>query len=239
MAGRPGNGQKERKASMNYKINFELDFKRNIYPGKFVVIEGIDGSGKTTQVHSLVEELSKTESVFATKNPTSRPIGKFIRDVLIEKIKVPPVSIQYLFTADRQMQQEDIVAHLKAGKTVISDRYFWSAIAYGMVDKADASKESADQLLVAQSLLSHYHQFLLPDLTIFLNVSVDAALERINHIQGHIKEIYEEKEKLEKISQAYEWINKQFPSEISLIDGSKSEKEVSDAVLSLVKSLKK
>lgn len=225
---------------MKYHVEFDLDFKKNTYPGKFIVIEGIDGSGKTTQVHNLSEELAKKGPVFTTKNPTSGPIGKFIRDVLVEKVKVPLISIQYLYSADRQMQQEEVIERLKQGETVVGDRYFWSALAYGIVDRGtEINEQTEDVLLVAQSILSHYHQFIIPDLTVYLDIPVDVAMERIAHIEGHIHEIYEEKEKLEKISQAYAWVNKQFSQEIAVVDGTRSEKEITDIVLPLVESLKK
>ncbi len=224
---------------MNYHIEFDLDFKRNMYPGKFIVLEGVDGSGKTTQVRNLAEKLSHTHTVFTTKNPTAGPIGKFIRDVLVEKVKVPLISIQYLYSADRQMQQEEIIERLKKGETIISDRYFWSALAYGIVDRGGDLNEQTELLLVSQSILSMYHQFILPDLTIYLDVPVAVGLERMAQIEGKIHEIYEEKAKLEKISEAYKWVIKQFSKEITVVDGTKPEREITDTVLSLVKSIKK
>ena len=47
----------------------------------------------------------------------------------------PPVAYQYLFAADREIQQEEIIGYLKEGKAVISDRYFWSSVAYGIADR--------------------------------------------------------------------------------------------------------
>ena len=68
---------------MKYHIEFNLDFKRNIYPGKFIALEGIDGSGKTVEAHLLAKALRKEgKEVFLTKNPTDSPLGKFIRKML-------------------------------------------------------------------------------------------------------------------------------------------------------------
>ena len=68
---------------MNYNVSFDLDFKRNEYPGKFIVLEGIDGSGKTLQSQLLADNLKNLgKKVYLTKNPTDSEIGKFIRSAL-------------------------------------------------------------------------------------------------------------------------------------------------------------
>src|SRR3989344_6834349 len=107
----------------SYHLELDIDFYRNQYPGKFIVLEGIEASGKTTQAIILSE---KFKDAFHTKNPTDGEIGKFIRErVLGGKTDIPPVAYQYLFSADREIQQQEIIRHLKAGRTVVSDRYFW------------------------------------------------------------------------------------------------------------------
>ncbi len=225
---------------MNYHIEFDLDFKRNPYKGKFIVFEGIDAAGKTTHVNDLASMLEKQgEKVFLTKNPTDGEIGKFIRHVLTGKTKIPSVSFQFLFSADRNAQQKDLIEHLKSGETVISDRYFWSAIAYGLADREDVDMDRTGQvLLYSQSVLSAFDQHILPDRTIFLDVPVEIAVNRLKNM-NKVKELYEDQDKLAKIYKVYMWLIKRFPQEFTKIDGTKPEKEVADAVLSLVKSLKK
>lgn len=217
---------------MKYHIEFDLDFKRNQYPGKLIAIEGIDGSGKTTQVELVARTLEKDHKIFITKNPTDGYIGKFIRQVLSGEIKLPSVSFQYLFSADRQVQQEEIIERLKDNYIVVTDRYFWSALAYGIVDRMGEEKnEAGNQLLIAQGLLSHYHQFIIPDKTFFLDISVDTAMDRIKNVEK--KELYEEKEKLEKIKASYEWIIEKFPLEITRIQGERGMEEISEEILGL------
>src|SRR5207253_2723229 len=115
---------------MKYHVSFDIDFRRNIYPGKLIALEGIDGSGKTTQVERIAQILrQKDKKIFLTTNPTDGVIGRMIRDALNGKIKLSPVSWQYLYSADRQMQQEEILPRLEKGETVITHRYFWSAVA--------------------------------------------------------------------------------------------------------------
>jgi len=219
---------------MKYHIEFDLDFKRNSYPGKLIAIEGIDGSGKTTQVDLVTHELLKNHKVYVTKNPTDGIIGKFIRQVLSGEIELPSVSFQYLFSADRQVQQVGLLKRLEKGEYIITDRYFWSALAYGIVDRIEEEQEKAGkQILIAQGLLSHYHQFMIPDVTVYLDISVETAMNRLQGVKQ--KEIYEEKGKLTSIRQAYEWIKHEFPDEITTIDGQRNMEDITNDIVGIIK----
>lgn len=219
---------------MNYSVKFDLDFKRNEYSGKFIVIEGIDGSGKSTQVEKVAQALKEQgKQVHPTKEPTDGPIGQFIRKVLSGEVVVPPASIQYLIASDRAMHQVEIIEQMKKGMTVISDRYFWSAIAYGMADK-NGLNQNSDLLLVSQSMLSMYNQFILPNKTFYLETSVDTAFRRLSGMDK-TKEIYEKREKLEKISKGYDFLLNKFPEEFIVIDGEKREQEITDQIVSSIK----
>ena len=104
----------------------------------YIAFEGIDGSGKTTQAKILKKYLEeKNKNVVLTKEPTQEPpIGSIVHDFLKGKIKLPAVSIQYLFAADREIQQKELIEPtLQKGDVVISDRCFWSSVAYGILDK--------------------------------------------------------------------------------------------------------
>lgn len=223
---------------MKYHVEFDIDFKRNDTKGFFVAIEGIDGSGKTTQAKKIKEELEKTQNVFLTKNPTVGQIGQFIRKILSKEIKVPSVAFQYLFSADRQVQQEGILSHLEKGETVITDRYFWSALAYGMVDRGVIEKDTLQLLKVSQGILSMYHQFMIPDVTFYLDISVDVAMNRLSSM-GKEKELYEEREELEKIDRAYSFLMSEFPKEFTVIDGEQSIDDVSIEIFDKIRNIKK
>jgi len=222
---------------MNYHIEFDLDFKRNTYPGKFIALEGIDGSGKTVEAHLLAKALKKQgKKVFLTKNPTNGPLGRFIRKMLQGKIDIPLVSFQYVFSADRQVQQLDIVEHLKKGDIVISDRYFWSSVAYGVADKEGADYEnSAKQEVIAQSILSMYNQFIVPDITFYLDASIETGLSR-RHDTDKEKELYENTEKLKKIEKGYKWLLQEFPKEFTIIDAERTKKEVHKEIMTKLKT---
>lgn len=222
---------------MKYPIDFELEFQRHNYPGKLIALEGIDGSGKTTQALELVESLKKEgiKTVY-TKEPTDGEIGKMIRRILTGEKNFEPVSFQYLFAADRVEHQEEIIGFLKKGKIVVSDRYFWSSIPYGATDRGIDFKKSQDEaniLLVCYSILSLYHQFIAPDITAYLEVSADAALKRLSAIR-HNADIYDKLEKLKSIARGYEWLIRKFPRELTVIDGSKSIDKVSEELFEKV-----
>lgn len=223
---------------MKYPVKFDLEFLRHYYPGKLIAIEGIDGSGKTTQAKKLVDALAKkgNEAIY-TKEPTDGEIGKFIRQILAGEKKFEPFAFQYLFVADRVVHQEEIIEHLKQGKIVISDRCFWSSVAYGGVDRGiDFSKDSqnGDLLLSAFGILSPYHQFLVPDITVYLDVSADIAIERLNATR-HNADIYDKREKLEKIAAGYDWLIHKFPEQFTVIDASRVLEEVSEDLLAAVR----
>lgn len=215
---------------MKHSLNFEIDFKRNEFPGKFIVLEGIDGSGKTTQIEKVAEFLrSSGKNVSTTKEPTNSVVGELIRKIVHQEIEVPKESIQYLFSADRVIHVEsEIIPKLKEGIWVISDRYFWSSIPYGLADR-EGSVANGDVLLVAESILSMYHQFVVPDFTFYLDISVETALKRIGG-RNHEIELYEKKEKLDKISFGYNWLAEKFPEEIIKIDAEKSVEEVTKEI---------
>jgi dTMP kinase len=226
---------------MKYHIAFDLDFRRNEYPGKFIVLEGIEASGKTTQVKRLGEILSKIEKTFITKNPTDNEIGTYIRNEILtgNKKHIPPVSYQYLFAADRVIQQFDLIERLKKGETVISDRYFWSSVAYGIADREGTDYTNWEEVSVtALSLLSMYHQFILPDLSIYLDVSLKESLRRISGSAKHT-EIYDNHQMNVKIEKGYDWLFKTFPNELTSINAEKPLDEVTKEIVELVGKIQK
>lgn len=215
-----------------YPIKFSVEFKKHKYPGKLIALEGIDGSGKTTQAKLLVDNLNNSgKKAIYTKEPTDSEIGKLIRRILSEDLVVPPLSLQYLFCADRSIHQEEIEGYLKKGYVIVTDRYFWSAVAYGMADMHG----KPDFYLAALSILSMYSQFLAPDYTIFLDLSPNIAHKRFMNSKDH-SEIYDKKEKITKIDLAYKELIKRFKKEFILISSNKSIDEVSEDLLNLVNS---
>jgi len=141
--------------------------------GFFVVFEGPDGSGQSTQVELLVNYLkAKGCKVLATKEPTLQSkAGKTIREALDEKIKLGPQELQGLFTKDRASHLKNIILPaLKRGKIVISDRYFFSSFAFGA-----ANGVSLDWLVRMNKMFLH------PDLTLILDVPAEVSVGSSKH----------------------------------------------------------
>lgn len=224
---------------MKYHVEFDIDFKRNPFDGLYVVIEGIDGSGKTTQVEEIKNYFQKHgREVVTTREPRKKEgiVGELIQKILHGQTHIPPAAFQYLFSADREMHHEELVIpSLKAGKVVLSDRGFWSAIPYGLLDrKSEIDKNTVEYMLIAQSILSMYHQFILPDHTFYLDIPLDIAISRISK-KSEKKEIYEDKGKLEKIVTGYQWLLHEFPKEFIVIEGTRPVEEITKQIVSRIK----
>ena len=195
---------------------------KNSYPGKFIVIEGLDGSGQSTQVALLKDFLIKQGfEVITTKEPTqSSEAGKKIKEILEKKIQSESIQFQKLFAQDRLAHLENtITPALRQGKTVISDRYFFSSFAYGTADGADL-----------EELIKLNNEFLLPDLTFLLKVRPKVCIGRIEK-RGSVKTLFEKQERLEKVWQVYEKLFSRFKN-IKIIDGEKSIEQVFEQIKS-------
>lgn len=218
-----------------YPVAFDLELKKNPYKGLYIAFEGIDASGKTTQLKNLSNYFKdQGKQVIETKEPSREgPVGELIHNILQSKVKIPRVSLQYLIAADREVNLETVVIPaLSQGKVVISDRSFWSSIPYGLAD-IDGEGRKNDRL-TALSILSLYHQFIKPDFAFYLDVSVEEALKRLAHLKK-VKEIYEKKEALQKVYAGYKWLIKEFSKEITVVDGEKAIGKVTSEIVASIK----
>jgi dTMP kinase len=228
-----------KKNNMKYHVEFDIDFKRNNSKGLYIAIEGIDGSGKTTQVERLYEYFSQLgKPVIKTREPRKDEglIGELIQKILRGKTKIPPVAFQYLFSADREMHHTELVLpSLAEGKVVISDRCFWSVVPYGVMDRGgDLDENTAEYMLVAQSIMSHYHQFTIPDVTIYLDLPLSVAMKRLTKAKEE-KEIYEDQKILRKTLKGYDWLLQKFEKEFIVIDATKSVEDVTAEILTAIR----
>ena len=190
--------------------------KTNIYSGKFIVFEGLDGSGQSTQVSLLGDFLSKSgHHVILTKEPTmDSEAGKEIRKALDEKVKLDSLELQKLFVQDRKEHLDKlIIPALDNGLFVISDRYFFSTFAFGVSDGLDLDE-----------LINMNDNFILPDITILLKVNPKVCIERIEK-RGEGVKLFEKEQKLAKVWQTYSILPDRFKN-IHMIDGEKPIKEV-------------
>jgi dTMP kinase len=198
---------------------------KNPYPGKFIIFEGLDGSGKSTQVDLLLEYLKKNgKKVYCTSEPTQYLIGGLIKSWVANDWKSTPECLQLLFAADRSYHlNKEITPLLKRGITVICDRYFFSSFAYGNLEIKDLDW-----------LISINQNFILPDITFLLKVSSKICIQRMAKERFSIG-LFEEEKKLEKVWQNYEKIAKRFKN-IEIIDGEKPTKEVFEEIKGVIET---
>lgn len=224
-----------------YHISLDLEFKRNAFPGTYIALEGIDGSGKTFQTEALTEYFTKKgKEVIVAREPRKEEgvLHEMISNILLGKVKMSPLAMQYLFTADRMLNQEEtIIPALKEGKCVIADRSFWSIIPYAVSDlKLDFTEDAVMYLLMSQGILSAYHQTIVPDKILFLDISVDTAMERLAG-KSEAKEIYEKRSKVAKHYKGYHWVLDHYGEEFAIINGEQSQKDVTRDIVKVISKI--
>lgn len=206
--------------------------KKSVSKGNFIAFEGIDGSGKSTQIRMLSEKMKK-EGVYCytTMEPTDSPIGSLIHQIMMGRIKTDNKVIAALFVADRLdhllNDVNGIVNKINEGTTVITDRYYFSSYAYHSVDMP------MDWVIKANEQSSN---ILRPSVTVFIDISPDAAIERIAKNRFH-QELFEKKSRLIKVREKYlEAFDKLKEDEcIIMVDGNRSEQEIADDIWKKIK----
>jgi len=189
--------------------------------GFFVAIEGIDGSGKTTQIPLVAAKLEEAGyQVHITTEPSSGPLGSTLRKYLSNPHSHTAVDA-LLFAADRvEHYFDEILPQLESGKIVITDRYKLSSIVYqGLSGISDAW------------LIQINSQVPDPDLTILLDVPVEEAVERLGSAERTHLEKFEKNNLLNKLVDRYKSIS--VTQRIS-IDASQSITKVTEAMTSAI-----
>ena len=166
--------------------------------GRFIVFEGIDGSGKTTQLKLLAERLrSEGKMVYMTAEPTDMPSGKALREALGGKVKKSEWDMALMFVSDRIAHNLDgesgIKKKLDEGYYVICDRYYYSTLAY--------QGYSTDYEWVKGMNLS-CPEIIRPDVCIYLDLLPAQSLERITRGRDSV-EIYENEETLARVREKF------------------------------------
>jgi dTMP kinase len=190
--------------------------------GAFIVLEGLDGSGISTQSTLLESYLRKQGyKTLLTKEPTTGLIGGMIREALKEDWSTSFKSLQLLFCADRARHLEDEIEPAMAkGRVVVCDRYFFSTLAYGFAAGVDS-----------HWLFNINRIFRLPDLTIFLDISPDISFSRIENGREK-RELFEKREALGKVRKAYLNLAKRF--KFKIVNGEQETDEISKEVQGIV-----
>jgi len=168
-------------------------FDTNGLKNRFIVLEGIDGSGTTTQMHLLADALTaRSISCATTAEPTDGPIGRTIRAILRGELAVDPTTVAWLFAADRNEHlygADGILSKLAKGDIVISDRYVLSSLAY---------QGTTCGMRLPIQLNRH---FPAPGLTILFDIDPRVSLERI--ASRNSIDIYETLDLQARIRQMY------------------------------------
>lgn len=162
--------------------------------GHFIVLEGIDGSGKGTQLDMLKARLQANgHTVWVTREPSESQIGKLIREGLGDATKMDEATIALLFAADRLQHIHEIKAHLAQGEVVLCDRYVLSSLAY------NSQTLSLEWIL---TINKHADSRLHPDLTLLFDLTAQDAMHRID-VRGDSKERYENQKQLLQVRDMY------------------------------------
>jgi dTMP kinase len=208
--------------------------------GLFIVLEGVDGAGTTTQSLRLQEKLqAKGVAAQVTQEPSKGPVGMLLRLVLSGRIVVPLAgapgapswtTLALMFAADRMDHLEaEVLPLLKSGVTVISDRYYHSSIAY----QSCTGGSSVQDLHWIKEINSYARR---PDLSIVLDVSPEVALDR-RRARGSA-ELYDQIQLQRDLCAFYRELGRYLERErIVSVDGNASFEEVANAVFAEVEPL--
>lgn len=163
---------------------------------RFVVLEGLDGSGTTTQLRLAAERLAASgRRWFCTSEPTSHPIGRLVRDVLTRRLEVQPRTLALLFAADRAEHlsepQVGMQARLTRGELVVCDRYVFSSLAYQSLE------------CDFEFVLSLNREFPLPRHVVFLDTPVSESQRRLAARNGSRPELFDGKDLQDRIRANY------------------------------------
>lgn len=204
-----------------------ISFKKPIK--NFIVLEGLDGCGTTTQTSLLVKKLEEAGiPTFGTNEPTKGSIGQFIRLILQCKETVDPFTLALLFSADRNEHvygKNGIARQAEEGKKVICDRYLFSSLAYQSL--------FMDYETVAS--LNQYYP--LPEYLFYIDLSPEECQKRMA-TRGEEKELFERLELQRKIDANYKkTLSMLADSDMKtiVIDGRLSKQEIHNQICKVLK----
>lgn len=195
--------------------------------GKFIAFEGIDGSGKSTQISCLTNRLKQNGiSIYNTFEPTDSPIGSVIKQMMTGRIHGQHETIAALFVADRLDHLLNVtngmLSKVAQGITVLTDRYYFSSYAY------HSAHVEMDWVIAANALSA---KILKPDINIFLDASPETCIKRLRHGRFHL-ELYENFETLQSVRDNYFKAFKKLKhaENILIIDADRSADEIADDI---------
>jgi len=205
--------------------------------GKFITFEGIDGSGKSTQLRMLAGALrQRSVDLLTTCEPGGTPLGRRLREAFLEtEENVAPIAELLLFAADRAQHVEVLIKpSLEAGRMVISDRFADATFAYQGAGRGFRENTVRQIIRLATNGLK-------PDLTLFFDITVETALnrlrsrteagERVNRMDAETADFYG------RVRAAYLEIAEQEPKRFKVIDANGSLEDIQARVREFVEPL--
>ena len=191
---------------------------------KFITIEGCEGSGKTSIIKQLCDDLTNNHIPYlSTREPGGSKISEQIRNVIlnVDNTKMDYMTEALLYAASRRQHLEEIVKPaLNEGKIVICDRYLDSSLAYQGYARGLGIEEVYNINMYATSGF-------LPDLTIYIDIPVEVGLERIKDNNRDVNRLDLEKVAFhKKVREGYLKIAKMYPERIKIVDGDANLEEV-------------
>ena len=194
--------------------------------GLFIVFEGIDGTGKSTQIDLLADDLKELGySVVTTFEPTNGPYGQKIRQLFVNRAAVSHEEELELFMADRHQHVEAVIRPaLAMGKVVLSDRYYLSTVAYQGANGLDP-----DDILVRNKAFAP-----IPDLALILEIEPAVGIHRIQKHRQELPNTFEEESNLHRVATIFSNLREEY---ISRIDASGTVDEVHQQIILEVKRL--
>jgi dTMP kinase len=196
--------------------------------GRFIVLEGIDGAGTTTQTQRLVDRLRAETKlpVKVTREPSDGPIGALVRQVLTGRIVSPGgrapgwATMALLFAADRMDHVESEIEPFLAAGGIVSDRYDASSLAYQSVSSGRGGEKAVEWI----RQLNKYAQ--RPDLTIVIDLPAELAAAR-REVRGEPAQLYEQNEVQRALVEFYHDLARHMPNDkVVIVDGKGTMDEV-------------
>ena len=196
--------------------------------GKFITFEGIDGCGKTTQAAMLLELLEKQElSISFVREPGGDPISESIRKLLLhsEEIMSDRAEALLMIASRAQLTDKVILPYLMDGRWVVADRYADSTLAYQGGGRGLSS--------TALEEINYFGTYTLkPDLTFFIDISVEEANKRVSVSRDRIEKEGEEFQ--QRVRDFYTNLHTEEPERVILINGENSVDAIHSEIWSIV-----
>lgn len=199
--------------------------------GKFIVFDGIDGAGKTTQLDMLARRMTDDgESVYITAEPTGSDIGRLLRRALSGAEKRSECEMAVMFVLDRIAHNAEIEEKINDGVCVLCDRYYHSTLAY--------QGKTTDYAWV-RSMNIDCPEIRKPDACIYLDLTPEQSLKRISRGRSSV-EIYENLEKLTEVRDSFHSVIedlRQTGEKIFVLNADCSREELAEEIYAIIKQL--